>query len=365
MGFDIMNVQVEEMKKNIDDYSWSLYGVGGIGKTSLAGALFDDPAFWQGEVGQNALRAKKIPVTGWKSPSTSKVKLGIKDHILALQKGIASGKPKPFRTAIMDTVDVIAGRYCKNHVCKLRGWEHPSDGEWGKGWDAVSEEFELEMDKLEKLGIKPVYISHDKDKEFKPKGREKYNKITPSVTAGFLKTVFDKVDFVGYCTYETIKDDDGNEKIIRVIYFRDNGEHMAKSHLRYFPEKIEFGDTPEETANRIKKAFYKAIELEERHINKGSKKITQKSKKEDSPRAESKKVKAVNDNSVVETEKESRGNNLDELKDMIDTILKEKYKNKEMTAAELVEVVEKYTGQKKVPKIDDIKKAQELLKALS
>lgn len=374
-GFDIMNVQVEGVKRKIDDYSWTFYGVGGFGKSSLCAHLFNDPAFYQWEQGQNALVAKKVPAPDWKT---------IQSYTKTMQKAQKAGKPMPFKTAIMDTVDV-AFKECSSHVCRLKGWEHPSDGEWGRGWEAVRTEFEMQMKVLEDLGIKPVYISHDKDKEFTPKKKPKYNQVVPSVPTSAMETVYDKVDFVGYCVVEQEENEDGDLIPIRKVYFRSNGDFKAKSRLKYFPSVIEYGDSPEECAGRIKEAFDKAIikefgedgvsssspinfeepKREEKKPKSSVKKEARKKEKKvekqkESPKQKNKEVLKENVKTKPQKKSEQRVE-LEDVKAELDTVLRKMFKDGKMNAVELVAFIEKHTGKKKIGDIDDVGKARKAL----
>lgn len=355
--FDIFNLQVEEPKVSINDYSWTFYGQAGIGKSSVAGLLFDDPAFFKWEDNQKHIKAKKIGVSDWKQ---------MKVHAKNLRKGFDEGRDMPFVNGIMDTVD-FAWKKCTEYVCKNKGWEHPSDGEWGKGWEAVADEFMSVMADLEYIGIKPVYISHDKDKEFKPKKGEKFNKIIPNTPAGCMATIVDRVNMVLYFYYEKEVDEDGKEVTKRYIAFRDNGDFIAKSHLLYMPDRIEMGDTPEETVKRIKEAFNNAVEKEfgvkaaEPAPKKEEKKVEKRAEKKANKKKDEKPVEPT----VEEKEPGAEETSLDDIKLEIESKLKADLKSKKRSAVEIVSLVEEYTGVKKIADITDVEKAMVLLKAVA
>lgn len=351
--FDIMKLEIEEPKMDIDDYSWTIYGAAGIGKSSLCSHLFPDPAFFQWEQGQNALRAKKVPCPDWKT---------FKGYIKKLQKAYSEGKKMPMKTAIMDTAD-FAWKMCTAYVCKMNGWTHPSDAEWGKGWEAVANEFEMEMNNLENIGIKPVYISHDKDKEFKPKNREKYNQVVPAVPTGCLATIVDKVDIVVYCTYEAVESEDGSIDKIRKMYFRTNGDYVAKSRLLYMADSVEFADHPKASADRVIQAFNEAVEKE---FGEGT--STKKTGEKKNATKKEKKVEKVEIKKTDEvTQEEVKGDELtlDQIKDEIEKIMKQKLSIKEMTPVQLIELVQEHTGVRRITDVNDYNKAKKLLEVIS
>jgi len=374
----IFDIEIEEPKVNINDYTWSFYGHYGFGKSSLCAVLFDDPTFFQWEKGQNALRAKKWRAPDWRTFGTD---------IKVLQAGAKAGKQMPFKTPIMDTADV-AFDCCKDKVCLDNGWTDPSEGEWGKGWNAVRGEFELKMKNLEDLGLSPVYVSHIKDKEIKPKRGEKYDKIMPSIANSAMDTIVGRVDFVGYCVFEKIKDEDGNEKIVRRIYFRSDGDFEAKARLLFFPEFIEYGDSPEEAAYNIRKAFDEAIFKEFNIVvdnvgklpfaskftgvsNKEKVKSTKNTTTKDKSKEEKDKKKNNEAEKIPEQERsefhedpapeESNNNDLEVVVNEIQEIFTQLLKDKQITAQKIVSTLKEHVGCSKFGQIEDIEKAKELL----
>lgn len=335
----------------------------GFGKSSLCAVLFDDPAFFQWEKGQNALRTKKVEAPDWKSFTT---------NIRALQQGAKTGKKMPFSTAIMDVVD-IAYSCCTDKVCLDNGWTHPSEGDYGKGWAAVRGEFEGRMKNLEDLGISPVYVSHVKDKEFKPKKGEKFDKIVPSSASQTLDTVVGKVDFVGYCVFEKVLDEDGNEKVLRRIYFRSDGDFEAKARLLFFPDFIEYGNSPEEAAYNIRKAFdeavFKEFNIEVNNAgklsfsNKFPKAETKKQSPKAEPAKEQPKVDKKQDNVVekVNIVEQDTNNDLEKIIEEVQKIFTQLLKDKIITAQQVVSILKEQTGCSKFGQIQDIEKAKELL----
>ncbi|WP_336786909.1 ATP-binding protein [Paenibacillus sp. MMO-177] len=406
--FDILNIPVTEPRRDMTEYSWTIYGIGGFGKSGLA-ARFPEALFFAFEAGQNALRARKLPVGDWKE---------FKKHVANLVKAKQAGKPIPYRNFIIDTADV-AWKYCVQYVCKMNGWSHPSDAEWGKGWQACSDEWFFELDHLIKLGTEEapctvINILHDQDKEFKPKGKEKYNKTILNIPSGGRAVVYDKVDFCIHCSIETGKDSEGNYTEKRVMRFRDNGEVEAKSRLAYFPDTLEYGENADEAFDRIKNAFDKAIVDEFGEVGSAPKK--QKAKKEEPPKAETPKVedtsaadkakadaeakaikekeaadkaakkaeadrlkaeeaakakaaqeaeKAAEQSDTESTTGDHDGKSLEELRKEVEEVFMSLYKSGAKSPTELVALVKEYTGMSKVTLIDDAEKAKKLLVALN
>lgn len=363
MSFDIMNVQVEMPKANINDYSWTIYGVPKVGKTSMCAYLFEDPLFFQFEQGQNAVKAKKAPVEDWKM---------FKNHIKTMKKARDEGKAMPANTAIIDTVDV-ATKMCTQYICRMNGWSDPSDGEWGAGWRAVADEWLMAMTELENLGMKPVYVAHEKDKEFKPKNKEKYNKVVPNVSGSIMDIIVGKVDMILYCRYDEVENDEGELETERRGYFRNNGDFESGSRLLYIDDYVTFQETPKQTADVIRDAFERAVKKEfgeeaEEPKPKPKKESKQTTKEEKPKKAEvkSESKEKPKEDPVKEDKEDSKPpwEDLGELKKELENKFLETYKSGSMKAEDLVALVKEHTGKDKVSAIDDIVGAKSLLEAL-
>lgn len=258
MSFDIFDTEVSQVKRLMSEYSWTFYGIGGAGKSSLA-SKFPFPLFFQFEVGQSALKVKKTPpIKDW---------LDFKKHILSLEKGKKAGKEIPYRTFVIDTADV-AWKYCSAYVCDEMGWEHPSDADFGKGWESVANEWFMTLDRLQKLSndetpLTIINILHDKEKEIKHKSLGKFHKISPNVPKGGMAVVFDKVDFVLYFGAEQTRDKEGNVEIKnRYIRTRENGFIEAKSRFSHMVEEMPLGENSIESFKLLKAEFDRACALQ-------------------------------------------------------------------------------------------------------
>lgn len=414
---DIFNLGVSLPKRKMGQYSWTFYGIGGVGKSSLV-AQFPNVLFFQFELGQNALTIKGVPINSWDD---------FKKYIKQLQKGIKEGKKMPYQNFAIDTADV-AWKYVIAYVCRQNGWASPSDG-GHSGWSVVATEWFSTLDELMKLASEDepstiINILHEKDKEFKPNGREKYNKTVLNVPDGGRAVVYDKVDLVVHCGMDFYKSGTGEHKTRRVMRFRDNGEVEAKSRLNKMPDTLEFGDNGAETFKRLKAAFDKAVteefgeegdtppvkkesppatdtSKEDEAEAKAKKDAEAKAKKEEEAKAKAaadKKAKAEADKKAKDAEQaktesdaqakseadsqkaeqveekneeppaapsESGEKTLAQLVKEVEVKFMELYKSGAKSPTELVALVTEHTGKARVTEIDDADKAKALLIALA
>lgn len=248
---DIFDIEVEGINEDFNDYKWTIYGVAGIGKTTLASLLFDNVAIFQFEKGAGAVVAKKVPIPDWKT---------LLKIIAQLKKGVKMGKKLPFKTAIFDTDDVAWTR-CTQYVCDQNGVEDLADIPYGKGYNLAEQEYINAVLELENLGIEVGHICHFVDKDFQPKVGDKFNQTTLSVPPRCQKIIKDMVNFVVFLAQERCTNEDGKVYTTRRAYFRSNGDIECKAQLKYMPEYIDFDDI-QQLAVDIKVAFKKAVELQ-------------------------------------------------------------------------------------------------------
>lgn len=197
----ILPKDVSTPSERLGDYSVLLYGLEKVGKTTLA-ARFPKALFLMFEPGGKALSIYQMAMTNWPT---------FKKTLKLLEKD------RRFNTIVVDTVD-IAFKMCERTTCRKMGIEHPSDEDWGKGWNAIRDEFTERMALLLSLGKGVVLISHASEKEIKKRDGDKYHVISPTM-AGQAKSVIQPM--VDIWCYYTI------EKGRRVLVVRGDDHVMA------------------------------------------------------------------------------------------------------------------------------------------
>lgn len=93
-------------------------------------------------------------------------------------------------------IDLVEDLYelCRTYVFDQQGWEHESDGEWGKGWGLIKTEFNNAIKRLKMLGYQIIYISKEKVETTKLKGGAEINHYAPNINdkqANFLSGTVD------------------------------------------------------------------------------------------------------------------------------------------------------------------------------
>lgn len=85
-----------------------------------------------------------------------------------------------FKVIAIDLVEDLL-EHCRTYVFEKNGWEHESDGGFGKGWDKVKKEFTDNMKRLKMLDYQIVFISKENRKEINMKSGASYTTFSPNL----------------------------------------------------------------------------------------------------------------------------------------------------------------------------------------
>lgn len=133
---------------SVEGGKFLIYGDAGIGKTTLTtGIDRDHTILIATEPGYGGIEAFVNPVNEWAEFLQVVQELREETH--------------PFKVAVVDTVDELQVM-CQRHVMQAAGIEHPSDLEWGKGWDLLSREWRR-VAAICNLGMGVYFVSHKKE----------------------------------------------------------------------------------------------------------------------------------------------------------------------------------------------------------
>lgn len=247
--------------KLLEDYSILLYGEKKIGKTQLA-SVFPKCLQIMTEPGGKAIASFQEPCPDWKR----------------FRKIAAALTTDSFyRNVSIDTAD-LAYQQCIAFTCDRLGIEHPSDEDWGKGWQAVRDEFTTQINKILHSGKGAIFISHAVEREVKTRTGKKFNRMVTTLTgagAGVLEGI---VDIWGCLIYE------GGQRrfVIEGDDFISAG-HRCRGHFLYTDGTpipwIPMGSSPEEAYENFSKAFSNELDNPEAPTKRGVRARGRKGKK--------------------------------------------------------------------------------------
>lgn len=223
--------QKTDVTADIDQAFWAVYGPPGVGKSTIV-SEFPDPIFATTEQAHRHLKIFNRPIKDWADFKAFVLEMKTKD-------GAA------FRSVAIDTADNLY-KMCTKHVCDEKGMDHPSDEDFGKGWDFVSSAFQQEILKLTLLGKGIFFLSHEKTKEVTSRNM-KYTKIVPSMPSGCHKIILPLVDFEMYVGFSSL---DVNH---RAAIFEPRESLEAKDRFGRFPKEVVLPKG--QSYERLKKAW--------------------------------------------------------------------------------------------------------------
>lgn len=134
------------------DMIWTLYGRPKIGKTSLA-ALIPGVYMIMTEPGVKFKKVRKTYIKNWGE---------FMKFVILMEK--SPSNVATVKCWAIDTTDVLA-KFCMQYVCGRDNISHPTDSEWGKGWEALADEFMHWTLRLVALGHGVLFVCHEKDRE--------------------------------------------------------------------------------------------------------------------------------------------------------------------------------------------------------
>ena len=181
-----------------------LYGVPGIGKSTLASAA-PAPLFLDLEGGLTRIDCDRSPrITTWA------------ELIDALR--FAHGSD--YRTIVLDTVDGLED-IIRRHVCDANSWKSIEAPGYGKGYAVMQEKF-LELlaiaDKLKEKGKNVIMVGHEVIKTHTAPDQDAYDRYILKMNQKLSSVLVGRADAVFFCQYEAIvKDDKTKDERVRAV----------------------------------------------------------------------------------------------------------------------------------------------------
>lgn len=156
-----------------------IYAQSYVGKSTFADQ-YDDLLFLNTDGNTDNTTAPVIPIANkvWFEGRIKKEQKAweiFKEVILELEK-----KENDFKRVCIDLVEDLY-EHCRLYVYDKYGWEHESDGGYGKGYDLVKTEFLSTMKRLKALGYQIIYISKEAVSEVTLKNGNKLTSYKPNI----------------------------------------------------------------------------------------------------------------------------------------------------------------------------------------
>jgi hypothetical protein len=236
--------------KKYKPYFGHLYGIDGIGKTSLAASIPYSVVI-DIEGGAGGLGVTHLPFQHEKTPAETLNKL-----LWAIQFAIDSVGPdgNPYGTVIIDSVSMMQQLVVQDYLLRS-GKDKVTTGEYGKSYDQIKDMF------IKFLGFKTgggiihrvlssgrnlILIGHDKDKTLSMGDSKLFIGMIPGLYEGVDKHISQNADWVFYYCYDMLVTEESEgfkkEKKARTrgrkLITRLDGGMKAKSRYKDIPPII-------------------------------------------------------------------------------------------------------------------------------
>ena len=221
--FDLLNLQPQQVSKDIKSYTFMLYAPPKFGKTTFCYDLFgQDAIFIRTEKGTKLLAGLLgVDIASWSDMQMLKAKLmQQKDQIKQ-------------KVLVIDTVDNL-WQFLETFVCNKYGGSamdiNKVNGGYGKGYKEMSHEWFTVFKEIEDMGFTLCFISHAKKKveKLEVNGKEQeFEKFVPSIQERGMEIITKMVDSILFA-YLTVNEQ-GQQ--VQALYTRETLQFQAGSRF--------------------------------------------------------------------------------------------------------------------------------------
>lgn len=239
---------------DINEYSMTIYGEGGSGKSTFANALKrkmgSSASFFFEPRSRGLGGIKVVEISSWQVFTA---------YIKQLKKYKKEGRSVPFNNIIIDSTDSAYDKCTQWMIDQNPDWNGTLQGDYGARYVAVGTEFKKAIDELRNLGYIVTFVTHEKTKEAKDANNSSFDKAIPIVPSQIQDIVKDHVDFIFYLQKITVEvDGDRVEK--RRLWMKNNPNIDLKTPLFGLPDYIDY-DTANEGVEKFLQAFNEAVRI--------------------------------------------------------------------------------------------------------
>jgi len=227
---DYMILPKNERKEstiNITPDMW-LYGDSYSGKTVFMDS-FDDNLMINTDGNVDHITS---PVIRIKDEVTVNGRLTRKKYAWESFKEVIDELEKKDNTFKIITVDLVEDMYehCRLYMYHKEGWEHESDGAFGKGWDMIMTEFLSTMKRLKNTGYQIVYLSKQVTNTITYKSGQEVTTFKPNIKDKIANVLAGTVDL----TARIVVEDDGKH----YLSFKNSETIFGGSRYNFGVERI-------------------------------------------------------------------------------------------------------------------------------
>jgi len=214
--------------RSFQDHLIVLYGAVKIGKTTLF-RYFPGVYLLPTEPGYKDFEIRKTPIPNWAT----------------FRKFVswAETHPKRIKDVKIWCIDTATNlsKFCMQWVCGREGIAHPSDQEWGKGWEAFADEFTHWILRLAGLNKGIGFIAHATTTEVLSR-RLKITKEVPDLPRTTYRIINNLADIILHMAYVAKGDKTEEFGVMRCLYTKPEETRDAGDRTGKLPDVIKFKD---------------------------------------------------------------------------------------------------------------------------
>lgn len=179
----------ERKKKeaNLNPDLW-IYAQSYVGKTTFVDS-FDDVLFLNTDGNTDNVTS---PVIRIRDEMEGRIRKSAWEVFLEVVKELEK-KENDFKIVAIDLIEDLY-EDCRLHVFDREGWQHESDGGYGKGYDMVKLEFLSTMKRLKNLGYQIIYISKELAGQVTLRGNSTITTYKPNINDKVANVLAGTVD---------------------------------------------------------------------------------------------------------------------------------------------------------------------------
>lgn len=239
MAINLLNIEPHKVSKDLSGYITYIYGAPKTGKTTLA-VQMPKTLLCAFEKGYNALPGvMAVDILTWGD---------MKQVLRELKKPEVKAT---YDSVVIDTVDVAAD-YCQKYICNQLGIENMGDGGWGtNSWKKFRDEFNDVFRTLTQLGYAVFFLGHHTEQTIKDSDGNDKMIIRPALSPKSVKqTVEGMADIYGYAHQVAGK------SMSRLTLRCPDDSITCGGRFKYIASEIEM------TYDELVKAIHEAIDKE-------------------------------------------------------------------------------------------------------
>lgn len=180
----LIPTEYREPASELSRFPILIYGAEGVGKSSLA-LQFPAPLAFEVGGGMTGLKCMPAVIRSWSDFR------GTIDELMQ-----SPDTRNRFSNYIVDATQRLYDM-CMDHVCKVEGIKHPQDQQYGKGWKAVSREFNRAITDLLGLGG-VIFLAHFDIVNIESASGNTWQQMMPKMTGQCAEALKEPVRIKGY-----------------------------------------------------------------------------------------------------------------------------------------------------------------------